>query len=82
MKHAILMGDPSHFSVVGGANPHTRDRYGRKKQVDQQLAIAQWRGMRDLLSDYTLQIHVIPPDPNRPAPTRLARSGELVVWSM
>ena len=37
-RRAILMGDPTHFSVVGGANPHTRDRYGRKKTVDRELA--------------------------------------------
>jgi len=49
MVHILLMGDPSHFSVVGGANPHTRDRYGRRKSVDRELAIRQWWSLHDLL---------------------------------
>ena len=38
----VLMGDPSHFSVKGGANPHTRTRWGTKRHVDRALAIEQW----------------------------------------
>ena len=29
-QRTVLMGDPAHFSVKGGANPHTRDRWGRR----------------------------------------------------
>ena len=51
MTHTILMGDPTYFSVVGGANPHTRDRYGRRKSVDRELAIRQWKDLHALLSE-------------------------------
>ena len=49
MTHTVLMGDPAHFAVVGGANPHTRDKYGRRKTVDRALAIRQWGALCDLL---------------------------------
>jgi N-dimethylarginine dimethylaminohydrolase len=75
MTQAILMGDPSHFSVVGGANPHTRDRYGRKKHVDRGLAIRQWQAMRDLLQDHGLQVEVVPPDPELPGLVYPANAG-------
>jgi N-dimethylarginine dimethylaminohydrolase len=69
------MGDPSHFSVVGGANPHTRNRWGRRKSVDRALAIEQWHGLRDLLADLGLHVHVIPPDPARPGLVYPANAG-------
>ena len=34
----VLMGDPAHFSVKGGANPHTRTRWGTRRSVDRALA--------------------------------------------
>ena len=69
------MGDPTHFSVIGGANPHTRDRYGRRKRVDRQLAIQQWRHLHDLLRDHALRIEVIPPDPKLPGLVYPANAG-------
>jgi N-dimethylarginine dimethylaminohydrolase len=69
------MGDPSHFSVVGGANPHTRDRWGRRKHVDRALAIRQWHRLRDCLADLGLHVHVIPPDPQRPGLVYPANAG-------
>jgi N-dimethylarginine dimethylaminohydrolase len=69
------MGNPAHFSVKGGANPHTRDRYGRKKTVDRQLAIAQWGRMRDLLRDLGLHVEVVPPDPEQPGLVYPANAG-------
>jgi len=75
MTHAILMGDPSYFSVVGGANPHTRDRYGRRKNVDRELAISQWRRMRDLLVDHGLQVEVVPANPELPGLVYPANAG-------
>ena len=75
MSHTVLMGDPAHFSVVGGANPHTRDRYGRRKAVDRQLAIAQWERMRDLLRDQGLRVVVVPPDPALPGLVYPANAG-------
>ena len=75
MKHTVLMGDPTHFSVVGGANPHTRDRWGRRKSVDRALAIRQWHGMRDLLGELDLKVVVVPPDPRWPGTVYPANAG-------
>ncbi len=75
MTHTILMGDPAHFSVVGGANPHTRDRYGRRRRVDRALAIRQWQQMRELLVDHGLDVVVVPPDPALPGLVYPANAG-------
>jgi N-dimethylarginine dimethylaminohydrolase len=75
MTHTLLMGDPTHFSVVGGANPHTRDRWGRRKQVDRALAIRQWQRLRDLLGDLGLRVVVVPPDPRWPGLVYPANAG-------
>ena len=75
MRHTVLMGDPEHFSVVGGANPHTRDRYGRRKSVDRALAIAQWGRMRDLLRELGLHVAVVPPHAAHPGLVYPANAG-------
>jgi N-dimethylarginine dimethylaminohydrolase len=74
-RHVVLMGDPTHFSVVGGANPHTRDRFGRKKSVDRALAIEQWQRMRALLEELGLDVRVLPPDPRSPGLVYPANAG-------
>jgi N-dimethylarginine dimethylaminohydrolase len=73
--HTVLMGDPTHFSVVGGANPHTRDRYGRRKQVDRDRAIRQWNRLHDLLGEQGIRVHVIPPDSRQPGLVYPANAG-------
>ena len=75
MTHVVLMGDPTHFSVVGGANPHTRDRYGRRKSVDRRVAIAQWGRMRALLLDLGLYVAVLPPHEAHPGLVYPANAG-------
>lgn len=75
MKRTVLMGDPAHFSVVGGANPHTRDKYGRRKSVDRPLAIAQWERMRDLLRELGVDVVVVPPHPAHPGLVYPANAG-------
>jgi N-dimethylarginine dimethylaminohydrolase len=75
LKHVVLMGDPSHFSVVGGANPHTRDNYGRRKSVDRALAIAQWGRMRDLLRELGVQVEVVPANAAHPGLVYPANAG-------
>jgi N-dimethylarginine dimethylaminohydrolase len=75
VRHTVLMGDPTHFSVVGGANPHTRDRWGRRKSVDRALAIVQWQRMRALLEDLGLQVVVVPPDARSPGLVYPANAG-------
>ena len=69
------MGDPAHFAVVGGANPHTRDKYGRKKSVDRALAIRQWGRLRDLLGELGVAVDVIPADPAHPGLVYPANAG-------
>ena len=69
------MGDPTHISVVGGANPHTRGRYGRKKTVDRELAKRQWARLREQLLEMGLRVEVIPPDPAHPGLVYPANAG-------
>ena len=75
MTHTVLMGDPAHFKVAGGANPHTRDRWGRRKSVDRELAIRQWHRMRDLLRDLGLRVVTVPPHPDWPGLVYPANAG-------
>ena len=57
------MGDPAHFSIVSGANPHTRTAWGRRKRVDPEAAIQQWHLFAQTLGQYRVRVLVIPPDP-------------------
>jgi len=59
-RRLVLMGDPSHFSVKGGANPHTRTRWGTRRSVDRALAQRQWARLRDLLSELGVRVLVVP----------------------
>ncbi|HXK23709.1 MAG TPA: hypothetical protein VMS55_13640 [Myxococcota bacterium] len=69
------MGDPTHFSVRGGANPHTRTRWGRRRHVDRARAIAQWRELRALLDDLGLRVLVVPPVAEWPGTVYPANAG-------
>jgi len=69
------MGDPARFSVRGGANPHTRTRWGRKRSVDRGLAIRQWEQLRDLLLDLGARIVVVPPERKQPGLVYPANAG-------
>jgi N-dimethylarginine dimethylaminohydrolase len=75
LMHTVLMGDPTYFSVVGGANPHTRDRWGRRKLVDRDLAIRQWHRLHDLLGELGVRVHVIPPEASQPGLVYPANAG-------
>ncbi len=74
-KRTVLMGDPTHFSVQGGANPHTRNRFGLRRSVNRELAIEQWHGLRDLLRDLGIRVVVVPPDPAHPGLVYPANAG-------
>jgi N-dimethylarginine dimethylaminohydrolase len=74
-RRTVLMGDPAHFSVKGGANPHTRTRWGTRRRVDRALAIAQWERLRDLLRDLGISVLVVPPDPAQPGLVYPANAG-------
>ncbi len=69
------MGDPAHFSVKGGANPHTRTRWGTRRRVDRALATLQWQRLRDLLRDLGILVLVVPPDPAQPGLAYPANAG-------
>jgi N-dimethylarginine dimethylaminohydrolase len=71
------MGDPAHFSVQGGANPHTRDRWGRRRSVDRALAQQQWARLRDTLRDLGVRVLVVPPVAEQPGLVYPANAGFL-----
>jgi N-dimethylarginine dimethylaminohydrolase len=76
-RRTVLMGNPEHFSVKGGANPHTRTWLGTKRTVDRTLAIQQWKGLRDALKDHGVRVIVVPPDPGQPGLVYPANAGFL-----
>ena len=69
------MGDPSHFSVKGGANPHTRTRWGTRRHVDRRRAIAQWQQLKARLEELGLRVLVVPPDAGQPGLVYPANAG-------
>ncbi len=74
-QRCVLMGDPRHFSVKGGANPHTRTRWGTRRQVDRESAIRQWHGLHDTLVDLGIRVFVVPPDSDWPGSVYPANAG-------
>jgi len=71
----VLMGDPTHFSVKGGANPHTRTRWGTRRTVDKQRAVAQWHGLRALVEELGIRVLVVPPVAEWPGTVYPANAG-------
>jgi N-dimethylarginine dimethylaminohydrolase len=63
MPRTILMGDPAHFSVLGGANPHTRNVLGIRKKVDADRAREQWHALARALTAHGVEICVVEPHP-------------------
>jgi N-dimethylarginine dimethylaminohydrolase len=74
----ILMGDPAHFSVKGGANPHTRTRWGTRRYVDRGLAIRQWHQLKDTLEELGVRVIVVPPDAAQPGLVYPANAGVML----
>ena len=77
MPRTILMGDPAHFSVQGGANPHTRNALGVRKHVDANRAREQWHALARELVAHGVEVCVIPPDANRTGLVYPANAGFL-----
>ena len=71
----VLMGDPAHFSVQGGANPHTRTRFGFRRTVDRELAKKQWHRLKDTLEDLGVRVIVVPPAREWPGLVYPANAG-------
>ena len=61
MPRTILMGDPTYFSVLGGANPHTRNVLGMRKAVDAERAKLQWHQLACTLVAHGVEVCVIEP---------------------
>jgi N-dimethylarginine dimethylaminohydrolase len=61
MPRTVLMGDPAYFSVLGGANPHTRTALGIRKSVDADRARKQWHGLARALIARGTEVCVIEP---------------------
>jgi N-dimethylarginine dimethylaminohydrolase len=74
-RRQVLMGDPAFFSVKGGANPHTRTRWGTRRSVDRALAISQWRRLHDLLRELGVRVLVVAPDEAQPGLVYPANAG-------
>lgn len=77
-SRGVLMGAPDHFSIRGGANPHTRTAWGLRKRVRRDLAIRQWHTFASLLVDHGVVVFVVPPDPRWPGLVYPANAGALV----
>jgi N-dimethylarginine dimethylaminohydrolase len=77
-RRAVLMGAPDCFSIRGGANPHTRTAFGRRKRVDRSRAIAQWHRLAALLGELGVAIYVVPADPAWPGLVYPANAGSLI----
>jgi len=69
------MGDPAHFSVRGGANPHTRNVLGMRKRVSRERAVAQWHALARVLIQLGVRVFVIPPHPACPGLVYPANAG-------
>lgn len=74
-QRTILMGDPSHFSVKGGANPHTRTRWGTRRNVDRDRAIGQWHRLKSRLEEHGIRVIVVPPSAESPGLVYPANAG-------
>jgi N-dimethylarginine dimethylaminohydrolase len=61
MPRTILMGDPRYFSVLGGANPHTRNLLGMRKGVDAERARRQWHALARALVARGTEVCIIEP---------------------
>ncbi|RDV39500.1 hypothetical protein DV096_02705 [Bradymonadaceae bacterium TMQ3] len=75
MKPAVLMAHPRHFTIKGGANPHTRNKDKSLKEVDPTLALEQWNTYVDQLVECGLDVYVIDPTPELTGMVFTANAG-------
>lgn len=71
----VLLGHPKYFQILHGMNPHTRDRWGRRKVVARERMLAQWERFRQALVDLGAQVLVLPPAPGHPGTVFPANAG-------
>ena len=74
----VLMGDPTHFSVKGGANPHTRTRWGTRRTRRQRSARSRsGTACATLLEELGVRVLVVPPVAEWPGTVYPANAGFL-----
>jgi N-dimethylarginine dimethylaminohydrolase len=71
------MGDPQHFSVRGGANPHTRNVVGIRRNVDADRARQQWHSMARALVGHGVEVLIVEPHAHLPGLVYPANAGFL-----
>lgn len=75
MPQTVLLGHPRYFRIIHGANPHTRDRWGRRRVVHRARMLAQWERFRQTLVDLGVRVLVLPPAPGLPGAVFPANAG-------
>jgi len=73
----VLMGDPEHFHIRSGSNPHTRNFWGLRKRVDLQRAKEQWHTLARTLTDLGVRVIVLPSSIENPGSVFPANAGFL-----
>ncbi len=69
------MGDPQRFQIKSGSNPHTRNRWGLRKKVNQGKAIQQWHSLAGELTGLGVQVLVMPSVKEWPGTVYPANAG-------
>lgn len=77
MKPAVLMTDPRHFAIKGGANPHTRRADNSLKTVDLSRAWPQWHAYIDRLLAGGVDVYIIDAAPDLTGMVFAANAGFL-----
>lgn len=77
MKPAVLMTDPRHFAIKGGANPHTRRPDNSLKTVDMQRAWPQWHAYIDALLAGGVDVYIVDATPELTGMVFAANAGFL-----
>lgn len=77
MKPAVLMTDPRHFAIKGGANPHTRRADNSLKVVEIERAWPQWHAYIDALLDGGVDVYIIDAAPELTGMVFAANAGFL-----
>lgn len=74
-RPAILMTDPRHFAIRGGANPHTRNPDQTLKSVDARRAWNQWHAYVDALLERGVDVYVARAEPSLTGMVFAANAG-------
>lgn len=77
MKPAVLMTDPRHFAIKGGANPHTRLPDNSLKTVELERAWPQWHAYIDALLEGGVDVYIVDAAPDLTGMVFAANAGFL-----